>query len=38
MRHMLSTVHTAALLRVNLMMSQAFWLHRSSAAWLDSFA
>jgi len=33
-----STVHTAALLRVNLITSQAFWLDRSSAAWLRSFA
>jgi len=33
-----STVHTAALLLVNLMTSKASWVDRSSAAWLSSFA
>ena len=33
-----STVHTVALLRVNIMTSLASWLDRSSAAWLCSFA
>jgi len=35
--HLLSTVHAAALLRVNLMTS-GYWLDRLSAAWLGLFA